>query len=63
MVEEGEGHIFQGILESDEVERLEDETYHPVPVFGALSFAQVLDECAVQVIIARIVIVENPQYI
>ena len=63
LVEERKRHILHGILECDEIERLEDESYHPVPVFGASGFAQVLDEGAVQVIVPRIVIVENSQYI
>ena len=63
LIEKRKRHILHGILEGNEIERLEDESYHPVPVFGASGFAQVLDERAVQVIVPRIVIVENSQYI
>ena len=63
LVEQGQGHVLHRILERDEVERLEDEAYHAVTVFGGACLAQVLDERAVQVVFARVVVVQYAQYI
>ena len=63
LVEQGQGHVLHRVLERDEVERLEDEAYHAVAVFGGACLAQVLDERAVQVVFARVVVVQYAQYI
>ena len=58
LVEQRQGHVLHGILERDEVERLEDEAYHAVAVFGGPVLTQALDERAVQVILSRVIIVQ-----
>ena len=63
LVEQGQGHVLHRVLERDEVERLEDEAYHAVAVLGGARLAQVLDEGAVQVVFARVVAVQDAQYI
>ena len=59
LVEERKGDVLHGVLEGDEVERLEDEAYHAVAVFRRTVLAEVLDERAVEVILARIVVVQD----
>ena len=63
LVEEWKLHVFHRRLERDEVERLEDEADHLVAVFGSTGFREVFDEHIIESVFARIVVVENTQYI
>ena len=63
LVEEWKLHVFHRRLERDEVERLEDEANHLVAVFGSTGFREVFDEHIIESVFARIVVVENTQYI
>ena len=63
LVEEWKLYVFYCRLERDEVERLEDEANHLVAVFGSTGFREVFDEHIIESVFARIVVVENTQYI
>ena len=61
LVIERQRDVFHCIFVIDQVEGLEDESDHPVPVFGRFRFARIFDQRAVQVVTARVVIVEDAQ--
>ena len=63
LIEERKLYVLDRSLEADKVEGLEDESYHAVAVVGSLALAEVLDELAVQPVLARIVIVKDTQNI
>ena len=52
-----------GRLEGDEVERLENEADGAVAHVGSLVLAEVFHQLAVEVVVARVVVVKNTQYI
>ncbi len=62
-VEEREGHILKRVLVADEVERLEHESYHVVAQVGGLVLGEILDQHSVEVILARVVVVEDAEYV
>ncbi len=61
LIEKRQLNILYGRFEADEVEALEDESYHPVAVFGRLSFREVLDKLSGKVISAGVVVVKDAQ--
>ena len=63
LIEEWKFHVFHRCLKRDEIERLEDEANHLVAVFGSTGFREVFDEHIIESVFARIVVVENTQYI
>jgi len=63
LIVKGQFHVLHSILETDQVERLEYEAYHPIAVIRRLGFGQVPYPCACQSVFARVVIVQYAQYI
>ncbi len=61
LIEERQLDVLDRGLEADEVEGLENEADHPVAVVGGLALGQVLDQAAVDVVFARVVVVQNAQ--
>ena len=62
-VEQRKGHILECVLIVDEVERLEYESYHIIAQVGRAVLREVLDEHPVQMILARVVVVEDSEYV
>ena len=63
LVEQRKFHILHGSLETDEVERLEDEPDGTVAVTRCRPFAEAFDEPAVDDVFTLVVGVEDAQYI
>ena len=61
LIVERQGHVFEGIFISDEVEGLEDKTNHSVAIVGSFGFTEVLDEYIAEVICSFVVVVEDAE--
>ena len=61
LIIKGEFHVFHGRLEANQVEALENETYHPVPVVCRLLFGKALHEGSVQKVLPGVVIVQDAE--
>lgn len=61
LVEERKFDVLHRGLESDQVEGLEDEADHPVAVVRGLALRQALDQFAVDVVFAGIIVVQDAQ--
>ena len=59
LVEQWQFDVFNRRLKRDEVERLEDEPYHLVAVFGCTAFAEVPYWHTIEQVFARVVVVKN----
>ena len=59
LIEQGQLNILNGRLEWYEIERLEDEAYHPVAVFGSPCLAEIDYGHAIEQILASVIVVED----
>ena len=58
-VVQGQRDVFHGVLETDKVERLEDESYELVAHHAGVVFGEVLDEPSRKAVLAFIVVVQD----
>ena len=63
LIEQGQFHIFDSGLETDQVIGLEYEAYHLVAVLGRLRLAQVPNQLPVDPVFSGIIIVQDPENI
>ena len=61
LIKEGQLNIFNSVLKGNKVERLKDEAYHAVAIFGGTCLAEVAYKGVVEDVFARVVIVEYAQ--
>jgi hypothetical protein len=60
LVIERQRHVLHGVLETDQVEALEDEADVLAPEPGAHRFPLIADQHVVQPVLAAVVLVEDP---